>query len=33
MVNGRSVKLDVIKGTSMIAPFSANTYPVVLKEI
>ncbi|XGI23510.1 molecular chaperone [Klebsiella pneumoniae] len=28
VVNGRSVKLDVIKGTSMIAPFSANTYPV-----
>lgn len=28
MIDGKKVKLDVIKGTSMIAPFAANTYPV-----
>lgn len=28
MIDGKKIKLDVIKGTSMVAPFSANTYPV-----
>lgn len=28
VINGQTIKLDVIKGTSMIAPFAANTYPV-----
>ena len=28
MIDGKKVKLDVIKGTSMIAPFAANVYPV-----
>jgi len=28
VINGHTVKMDVIKGTSMIAPFAANTYPV-----
>ena len=28
MINGHNVKLDVIKGTSMIAPFAANIYQV-----
>lgn len=27
-IDGSKVKLDVIKGTSMIAPFASNTYPV-----
>ncbi|WP_407437119.1 molecular chaperone [Lelliottia sp.] len=28
MIDGKKIKLDVIKGTSMVAPFAANTYPV-----
>ncbi|HGM5489491.1 TPA: molecular chaperone [Serratia fonticola] len=28
MIDGKKVKLDVIKGTSMIAPFASNVYPV-----
>jgi len=28
LVDGKAVRLDVIKGTSMIAPFSASHYPV-----
>lgn len=28
LIDGSKVKLDVIKGTSMIAPFASNTYPV-----
>lgn len=28
MIGGKKVKLDVIKGTSMVAPFTANVYPV-----
>lgn len=27
-IDGKKVKLDVIKGTSMIAPYASNTYPV-----
>lgn len=27
-IDGKKVKLDVIKGTSMIAPFASNVYPV-----
>lgn len=29
LIDGKKVKLDVIKGTSMIAPFASNVYPVV----
>lgn len=28
VIDGKKVKLDVIKGTSMIAPFASNVYPV-----
>lgn len=28
MIDGKKIKLDVIKGTSMVAPFATNTYPV-----
>lgn len=28
MIDSKKIKLDVIKGTSMVAPFAANTYPV-----
>jgi P pilus assembly chaperone PapD len=28
MIDGKKIKLDVIKGTSMVAPFAANTYPI-----
>ncbi|MBV6819547.1 molecular chaperone [Rahnella sp. PD12R] len=28
MIDGKKIKLDVIKGTSMVAPFAANNYAV-----
>lgn len=32
MIDGKKIKLDVIKGTSMVAPFAANTYPVSVRQ-
>ncbi|QKJ60315.1 MULTISPECIES: molecular chaperone [Serratia] len=30
VIDGKKIKLDVVKGTSMVAPFAANVYPAIV---
>ncbi len=30
VIDGKKIKLDVVKGTSMVAPFATNVYPVIV---